>query len=77
MINRLLGDWHSRLKYVDDTTVFEVIPRNPNETPVYRKPNRRKNFIMLGVIINENLTWNCHVAYITAKASKNFTLSDY
>lgn len=22
MINRLLGDWHSRLKYVDDTTVF-------------------------------------------------------
>ena len=25
MINRLLGDWHSRLKYVDDTTAFEVI----------------------------------------------------
>ena len=28
MINRLLGDWHSRLKYVDGTTDFEVIPRN-------------------------------------------------
>ena len=28
MINRLLGDWHSKLKYVDDTTVFEVILHN-------------------------------------------------
>ena len=28
MINGLLGDWHSRLKYVDDTTVFEIMPRN-------------------------------------------------
>ena len=28
MINRLLGDWHSRLKDVDVTTDFEVIPRN-------------------------------------------------
>ena len=35
-----------------------------NETTVYdRKPNSRKNFI-LGVIINENLKWNC-VDYIT------------
>ena len=25
---------------------------------------------LLGVIINENLKWNCHVDYITAKASK-------
>ena len=25
---------------------------------------------LLGVIINENLTRNCHVDYITAKASK-------
>ena len=25
---------------------------------------------MLGVIINENLKWNCHVDYITAKASQ-------
>ena len=28
MINRPLGDLHSRLKYVDGTTDFEVIPRN-------------------------------------------------
>ena len=28
MINKLLRDWRSRLKYVDDITVFEVIPRN-------------------------------------------------
>ena len=27
-------------------------------------------YILLGVIINENLKWNCHVDYITAKASK-------
>ena len=25
---------------------------------------------LLGVIINENLKWNCHVDYITAKVSK-------
>ena len=25
---------------------------------------------LLGVIINENLKWNCHVDYITYKASK-------
>ena len=45
---------------------------NPNTImrPLYdRKPNSRKNFI-LGVIVNENLKWNCHVDYITAKASK-------
>ena len=28
MINKLLRNWHSRTKYVDDTTAFEVIPRN-------------------------------------------------
>ena len=28
MINRLLRDWHLRSKYVDDTTVVEIIPRN-------------------------------------------------
>ena len=41
---------------------------NPNTImrPLYdRKPNSRKNFI-LGVIVNENLKWNCHVDYITA-----------
>ena len=28
MINRLLGDCHPRLNYVDGTTDFEVIPLN-------------------------------------------------
>ena len=28
MINSLLADWRLRTKYVDDTTVFEIIPRN-------------------------------------------------
>ena len=42
-------------------------------TPVYRKPNGGKNFIIKiawSIIINKNLKWNCHVDYITAKASK-------
>ena len=28
MINKLLRNWHMRTKYVDDTTAFEIIPRN-------------------------------------------------
>ena len=28
MINKLLKNWHMRSKYVDDTTAFEIIPRN-------------------------------------------------
>ena len=28
MIYRLLKNWHMRTKYVDDTTAFEIIPRN-------------------------------------------------
>ena len=31
---------------------------------------RISSYKLLGVIINENLKWNCHVDYITAKASK-------
>ena len=31
---------------------------------------RISSYKFLGVIINENLKWNCHVDYITAKASK-------
>ena len=29
MINKLLRNWHIRSEYVDDTTAFEIIPRNP------------------------------------------------
>ena len=28
MFNKLLMNWHMRTKYVDDTTAFEIIPRN-------------------------------------------------
>ena len=28
MVNKLLMNWHMRTKYVDDTTAFEIIPRN-------------------------------------------------
>ena len=28
MINKLLKNWHMRTKYVDDTTTFDIIPRN-------------------------------------------------
>ena len=31
---------------------------------------RISSYKLLGVVINENLKWNCHVDYITAKASK-------
>ena len=27
LVNRLVASWHSRAKYVDDTTVLEVVPR--------------------------------------------------
>ena len=28
MTNRLLSDWHLRIKFVDDTSALEIIPRN-------------------------------------------------
>ena len=28
MTNRLLSDWHLRIKFVDDTSGLEIIPRN-------------------------------------------------
>ena len=39
MINKLLKNWHMRTKYVDDTTAFEIIPRN--------------SISMLGVVVRE------------------------
>ena len=27
LVDRLVAQWHTRVKYVDDTTVFEVVPR--------------------------------------------------
>ena len=48
---------------------------NPNTImrPLYignQIVERISSYKLLGVIINENLKWNCHVDYITAKASK-------
>ena len=38
LVNRLVATWPCRLKYVDDTTVFEVIPRySPKLPPTYCK----------------------------------------
>ena len=28
MTNNLLSDWHLRIKFVDDTTALEILPRN-------------------------------------------------
>ena len=28
MTNNLLRDWHLRIKFVDDTTALEILPRN-------------------------------------------------
>ena len=27
LVNNLLKNWHGRIKFVDDTTAFEIIPR--------------------------------------------------
>ena len=35
-----------------------------------QRVERISSYKLFGVIINENLKWNCHVDYITAKASK-------
>ena len=48
---------------------------NPNTImrPLYtgnQMVERISSYKLLGVINNENLKWNCHVDYITAKASK-------
>ena len=48
---------------------------NPNTImrPLYianQIVERISSYKLLGVIIKENLKWNCHVDYITAKASK-------
>ena len=42
MTNNLLRDWHLRIKFVDDTTALEILPRNgisllnvENKAPLY------------------------------------------
>lgn len=113
MTNRLLSDWRLRIKYVDDTSTLQIIPRNsPSLLNVLASdihnfaiahnmslnPTKCKemhiNFLrnsnglinpiligcnviqcvstykILGVIIDSDLKWNCHVNYIIKKACK-------
>lgn len=113
MTNRLLSDWRLRIKYVDDTSALEKIPRNSPSLLIVvasdiqnfaiahnmsLNPTKCKemhiNFLcnsnclinpiligsnaiqcvstykILGVIIDSNLKWNCHVDYIIKKACK-------
>ena len=111
--NKLLSDWQLRIKYIDETTALEIIPRNsPSLLNVVAsdihnfaiahnmrlKPTNCKemhiNFLrnsnclinpiiiggnvikcantykILGFIMDNDLKWNCHVAYIIKKACK-------
>ena len=113
MTNKLISVWHLRIKFVDDTSALEIIPRNSisllNYTvsdihnfsvahnmklnPIKCKEMlinflRNDNFLLrpiviadntvecvtkykiLGVVMNNNLTWNDHVDYIVKKSSK-------
>ena len=113
MTNKLLSDWRLRIKYVDDTSALEIIPRNsPSLLNVVASdihnfaiahnmrlnPTKCKemhiNFLrnsnclinpiiiggnvikcantykILGVIMDNDLKWNCHVDYIIKKACK-------
>ena len=38
---------------------------------------RISSYKLLGVIINENLKWNCHVDYFTLRHQRNFEALDY
>ncbi|KAL9961061.1 hypothetical protein ACROYT_G029941 [Oculina patagonica] len=111
MTNKLLSDWRLHIKYVDDTSALEIIPRNSvsllnfvasdihnfAETHNMRlNPAKCKemriNFLhntnclinpivlgdnviecvntykILGVIMDKDLKWNCHIDYTTKKA---------
>ena len=113
MTNKLLSDWQLRIKYIDDTTALEIIPRNSpsllnvvasdihnfaiahnmrlNPTqckemhinflrnsnclinPIIIGCNvikRVNTYKILGVIMDNDLKWNCHVDYIIKKACK-------
>ena len=113
MTNKLLSDWRLRIKYVDDTSALEIIPRNSpsllnvvasdihnfaiahnmrlNPTkckemhinflrnsnclinPIIIGGNvikRANTYKILGVIMDNDLKWNCHVDYIIKKACK-------
>ena len=113
LVNSLLRDWNFRIKFVDDLTTIEFIPRcSLSVTPLLvndiydyastrgMRLNSKKckemiiNFLqyrlqfrdalqvggntiervssykLLGVYLNNDLSWNLHCDYITKKANK-------
>ena len=113
LVNSLLRDWNFRIKFVDDLTTIEFIPRcSLSVTPLlvndiydyastrgmrlnskkckemiinflqYRLPfqdalqvggntiERVSSYKLLGVYLNNDLSWNLHCDYITKKANK-------
>ncbi len=113
MTNGLIADWPLRIKFADDTSALEILPRNSISllnhvvTDIHdfasshnMKLNADKckemfinfmhdhnilvnpiimenkeiecvsNYKLLGVYLNENVTWNTHIDYIFKKACK-------
>ena len=113
MTNGLIADWPLRIKFVDDTSALEILPRNSISllnyvvTDIYEfasshnmklNPGKCKemfinfmhdhnilvnpiiignkqiecvsNYKLLGVYLNEDLSWNTHIDYISKKACK-------
>ena len=113
VMTNLIIDWPLRIKFVDDTTTLEIIPRNSISllnhvvTDIHEfasthnmklNPGKCKemfiyfmhdhnilvnpivlgnkeiecvaNYKLLGVYLNEDLSWNTHIDYIFKKACK-------
>ena len=113
MTNGLIADWPLRIKFADDTSALEILPRNSisllnhvvtdihdfaSSHNIKLNPDKCKemfinfmhdhnilvnpiimenkeiecvsNYKLLGVYLNEHLTWNAHIDYIFKKACK-------
>ena len=112
LINPLLNDWHGRIKFVDDATAVEIVPRCspslmpilvsemsqfasnrgmklngkkckemlisflqyrlPYDSPIYidgKQVESVSSFKLLGVMLNDDLSWADHVDYVVKKAN--------
>ena len=84
-INNLLHSWNLRFKFVDDTTAFEIFPRNSVSlltlllmismpflaTQHWWQHNwKGHSDKLLGVCISNDLKWTHHIEYIIKKANK-------
>ena len=47
MTNKLLSDWRLRIKFVDDTTALEIVPRNSTYKGMETRPHTWRRTIML------------------------------